>query len=198
MNVLRVTASLLNSWLYATDDEATEAQWLGFLATLAREKRPKSKAMLEGIAFEDYVNRYVQENVLPEPPLAHTVRAMGERLKGGQLQVRAEKKIAVGGTDVLLVGIADCLKAGIISDIKRVQKYEYGKYQQSAQHPMYMELFPEALRFDYLIFDGTYSYREPYRRGDYPPIEQTIKAFFDYLHGAGLWELYQEHWSEAE
>ena len=168
MSVLRITASLLNSWLYATDNEAPEGSYERFLATLERAKELKSKAMLEGTAFEEAINEYVTAGTLPEPPLAHTVRAMGDRLKGGQLQVRAEKILHIAGVDTFLVGIADCLKAGIISDIKRVQRYEYGKYQHSAQHPMYMELFPEALRFDYLIFDGSYSYMEQYRRGGLP------------------------------
>ena len=95
---------------------------------------------------------------------------------------------------MLLVGIADCLKCGIIYDIKRVQRYEYGKYQHSTQHPMYLELFPEAMRFDYLIFDGSYCYREQYRRGDFVPIRQTAEGFLKYLEDADLMETYQEHW----
>ena len=59
---------------------------------------------------------------------------------------------------------------------------------------MYMELFPEALRFDYLIFDGKYCYMEQYRRGDFEPIHCTIKAFLEYLDGAELMETYQKNW----
>ncbi len=196
--LLRMTASLLNSWLYAVDSEAPEGSFERFLGTLEREMGTKTRAMLEGIAFEDAINAYVTSGTLPEPPLAHTVRAMGDRLRGGQLQVRVEKDVRIAGQDVRLVGIADCVKAGVITDIKRVQRYEYGKYQHSAQHPMYMELFPEALRFDYLIFDGAYSYLEQYRRGDFQPIQQTVKSFYDYLQGAGLWDTYEKNWREAE
>ena len=83
---------------------------------------------------------------------------------------------------------------GIITDIKRPMHYEYGKYCQSTQHPMYMELFPEALRFDYLIFDGAYCYREPYRRGDFVPIHDSIRAFVRYLNDADLMETYKKFW----
>ena len=118
----------------------------------------------------------------------------GQRCRGGQLQAREEKPVHWGSMELLLVGVADCLKCGIIYDIKRVQRYEYGKYQHSAQHPMYLELFPEAMRFDYLIFDGSYCYREQYRRGDFVPIRQTAEAFLKYLEDANLMETYQEHW----
>ena len=53
---------------------------------------------------------------------------------------------------------------------------------------------PEALRFDYLIFDGKYCYMEQYRRGDFEPIHGTIKAFLEYLDGAELMETYQKNW----
>jgi hypothetical protein len=57
-----------------------------------------------------------------------------------------------------------------------------------------MELFPEAIRFDYLIFDGTYCYREQYRRGDFQPIQEHAAAFVRYLEAAGLMETYKNLW----
>lgn len=196
MSRVKVTASLLNSWLYATDCEATDAQYESFLSTLAQAKTPPTSAMLEGIAFEDKINAYVLTGALDEQ--REVVKAFGDRLIGGQLQVRWEQPERISGVDVLLVGVADCVKAGVISDIKRVQRYEYGKYQHSPQHPMYMKLCPTALKFDYLIYDGAYCYSETYRRGDYSPIEQTIETFFHFLRGADLWGIYEKHWKTED
>lgn len=204
MSRYKLTCSLLNNWMYATDPEADEKAFVRFLDTLERRKQPKSRAMQAGIDFEDSINRYVRDE-LPDTSRAEmngdTIRAViqfGNRCRGGQLQVREEKAITLAGMDIDLVGIADCLKCGILYDIKRVQRYEYGKYQFSAQHPMYMELFPEAIRFDYLIFDGTYCYREQYRRGDFEPIQDIGKRFLRYLEDAGLMGTYKEHWRVNE
>ena len=193
----KMTHSLLESWRRATDPDAEESAFGDFLDTLERKKRQKTKAMQDGIDFETSVTRYINNEAPDSDKSGEEIRAIaqfGNRLCGAQLQVREEKEIKVCGREILLVGVADALKAGILSDIKRVQRYEYGKYQFSTQHPMYMELFPESLRFDYLIFDGKYCYMEQYRRGDFEPIHGTIKAFLEYLDGAELMETYQKNW----
>ena len=193
----KMTHSLLESWRRATDPDADESAFGVFLDTLERKKRQKTKAMQDGIDFETAVTRYINNEAPDSDKSGEEIRAIaqfGNRLCGAQLQVREEKEIKVCGHEILLVGVADALKAGILSDIKRVQRYEYGKYQFSTQHPMYMELFPEALRFDYLIFDGKYCYMEQYRRGDFEPIHGTIKAFLEYLDGAELMEIYKKNW----
>ena len=194
----RLTHTLLESWRRATDPEADETAFASFLDMLERKKKPKSAAMKTGIEFESAVNQYIRnEPVILEDE--KTVKAMvqfGNRLRGAQLQVRAETPVEIDRIPFLLVGVADALHAGIISDIKRPLRYEYGKYFDSTQHPMYMELFPEALRFDYLIFDGSYCYREQYRRGDFQPIHDTIRAFARYLNDADLMDTYKKFWEE--
>lgn len=193
----KMTHSLLESWRRATDPDADESAFGDFLDELERKKRQKTKAMQDGIDFETAVTRYINNEAPDSDKSGEEIRAIaqfGNRLCGAQLQVRDEKEIKVCGREILLVGVADALKAGILSDIKRVQRYEYGKYQFSTQHPMYMELFPESLRFDYLIFDGKYCYMEQYRRGDFEPIRVTIKAFLEYLDGAELMETYKKNW----
>ena len=193
----KMTHSLLERWRRATDPDAEESAFGDFLDTLERKKRKKTKAKQDGIDFETAVTRYINNEAPDSDKSGEEIRAIaqfGNRLRGAQLQVREEKEIKVCGREILLVGVADALKAGILSDIKRVQRYEYGKYQFSTQHPMYMELFPEALRFDYLIFDGKYCYMEQYRRGDFEPIHGTIKAFLEYLDGADLMDTYKKNW----
>ena len=198
----KLTHSLLESWNRATDPDASEEQFKDFLVTLERQPRPTTRAMLEGIAFESMVNDFARKQIINidgmDPRTFAAVHGFGTRLHGACLQVKADRLVRIGRLPILLVGVADALHAGIISDIKRVQRYEYGKYAQSTQHPMYMELFPEAIRFDYLIFDGTYCYREQYRRGDYRPIQETAGAFLRYLEDSGLMETYQKHWEVKE
>ena len=193
----KMTHSLLESWRRATDPDADETAFGVFLNTLEKKKKPRTSAMQNGIDFENRIMHFCKNETQDADLTSEEIRAIyqfGNRIKNAQLQIREEKEIKVCGREILLLGVADALKAGILSDIKRVQRYEYGKYQFSTQHPMYMELFPEALRFDYLIFDGKYCYMEQYRRGDFEPIQGTIKAFLEYLDGAELMETYQKNW----
>lgn len=196
----RLTHSLLEKWLRCTDpDTATDESFKAFLDALERKPSPRSPAMQAGIDFEDRISAVVNGQAEQSGRETAEDKAVGQiarLLHGSQLQVREEKSVNIHGMDILLVGVADAVKAGIVYDIKRVQRYEYGKYQFSTQHPMYMELFPEAMRFTYLIFDGQYMYREDYRRGDFDPIELTAAAFLRYLDGAGLMDTYKEHWRE--
>lgn len=194
----RLTHTLLESWRRATDPESDEDDFASFLNLLERKKTPKTPAMKTGIAFETAINRYVSSQTvdIEDERMLKAVTQFGNRLRGAQLQVRAELPVEIEKIPFLLVGVADALYAGIISDIKRPTRYEYGKYSLSTQHPMYMELFPEATRFDYLIFDGAYCYREQYRRGDFAPIHDTIRAFVRYLNDADLMEVYQKYWEE--
>lgn len=194
----RLTHTLLESWRRATDPEADETAFASFLDLLERKKKPKSAAMKTGIEFESAVNQYIRNEpvVIEDEKAMKAMTQFGNRLRGAQLQVRAETPVEIDRIPFLLVGVADALHAGIISDIKRPMRYEYGKYFDSTQHPMYMELFPEALRFDYLIFDGSYCYREQYRRGDFQPIHDTIRAFARYLNDADLMDTYKKFWEE--
>ena len=201
MSVYRLTASLLNSWLRATDPDAEGNEYADFLADLGREQRPTGPAAQMGIDFENTVDQASQgiydKTEEPSADLAAAI-AFGNRLKGAGYQVKAMKQTEVCGVPLNLVGIADFVKAGVITDIKRVMRYEYGKYQNSVQHPMYMELWPEAIRFDYLIWDGKYAYAETYRRGDFEPVTGTIQRFLNYLDAAGLTYTYFSHWKEKE
>jgi len=186
------------------DPESVGSEYEDFLADLGREKRPTSPAAQAGIDFEELVHRasIVGGNVLAagQEPTAEEAAAIsyGWRLKGAAYQVKAMKPVEINGLPINLVGIADFIKAGIITDIKRVQRYEYGKYQFSAQHPMYLELWPEALRFDYLIWDGAYSYMEQYRRNDCESILDIGSRFLRYLEQAELMDIYQSKWKEKE
>ena len=103
-------------------------------------------------------------------------------------------RLRVAGLDFQLYGVCDYVKAGVIYDIKRVQRYEYGKYLHSPQHPMYLHLLPGASKFTYLIFDDANTYAETYRRGDFEPIEDTISHFINWLLANGHINNYFTHW----
>lgn len=192
----RVTHSLLESWRRATDAE-TATGIDEFVQTLRRIPKPQTEAMLKGIEFEREITeivtnggrvvRGVEDNV---------ILSFAKKLAGSTPQVRAEKKVVVRNKPLLLVGIADFVRAGIIFDTKRVGRYEYGKYVDSTQHPMYFELFPEARRFDYLIYDGKFAYTETYRPSDCAPITDTIGQFLDFLRDTCLLSIYEQYWEE--
>lgn len=197
-----MTQSLLNSWVYwkNADDRYTDSAWESFLATLRLEPKDKTAAMQKGIDFENDINTLVESGEAnPLPPEAgkwdKAVNRFARICKGGQSQVPVSGEICVNGMDLVLYGVCDYVKAGIIYDIKKVTRYEYGKYLDSPQHPMYLHLIPEAKRFDYLVFDGSFCYRETYRRGDFQPIETTIAQFLRFLRESGHMDDYKDHWA---
>lgn len=167
-----------------------------FLATLRREPSENTAAMQDGRLFESMCNG-IANGVPVECDDADWLKAAqkyGSKIKGAVQQVRVEATKRIGETDYRLVGVADAVRAGQVFDIKKVVRYEYGKYADSTQHPMYFELMPGATRFDYLIFDGKMCYTETYRRGDFTPIETTIAEFERFLKSVGLWETYKTNW----
>lgn len=198
-----MTQSLLNSWIYwqNADDRYEARAYASFLATLRREEKAPTKAMQTGIKFEDDINALVASGLIsPLAPdadkWAKAVIRFARICEGGQSQVPVSGELRIAGMDLVLYGVCDYVKAGQIFDIKKVSsKYEYGKYYNSPQHPMYLHLIPEAKRFDYLIFDGTFCYRETYRRCDCKPIQQTISEFMQYLRESGHMDDYRAHWA---
>lgn len=198
-----MTQSLLSSWTHylAADEEHTQAACDSFVSTLRREKKEPTKAMSDGILFEDMVNRLVAGKQIDDAPNAKWGAAacrFAGRCAGGLSQVPVTGDLSVSGMDFCLYGICDYVKAGLIMDIKKVTRYEYGKYQNSPQHPMYLRLLPEAKRFDYLIFDGANCHVETYRREDCKPVEQTVSEFIRFLDDTGGLDIYKQFWSMNE
>lgn len=99
----------------------------------------------------------------------------------------------------LCYGILDALCAGVISDVKYKQKSFgsldlAGNYLDSAQHPMYFYIVPEAYEFRYLVSDGTDLYKEVYRRGECRDIAEIITDFISSITSLGLLDEYKRHW----
>jgi hypothetical protein len=196
-----VTPSLLNSWKYVyesrrilaasrgdwdeeTMDAAEERAMADFRKALSREREAPSPAMLRGMEYEDATYRGETD--------------CSPIVEGGAFQIVGTKKATVMGEDYLLYGRLDCLKCGMVYDIKRVSHYEAGKYKWSAQHGFYLTLFPEAWGFEYLAFDGKRLHRERYWRDECRPTEAEIAEFAAWLKLNGLWAEYEDKWKSRE
>lgn len=196
-----MTHSLLSSWLYAMksspyEDLTSERDAYGdFLKTLRREPTETTQAMQNGIDFENMVTDIVNGvEVDSDEKWYDAACKVAKIVIGGQLQYKAKKRITVSGVPILLYGRLDVLKAGEIIDIKFSSGYERGKYFDSTQHPVYLELIPEAYQFTYLITNGSDVWKETYRREETHSMIPTIEYFLSYLKESGLWEEYAKHW----
>lgn len=206
-----ITQSLLSAWLYlfnCSEDNSEEAR-KAFLASLRREATEQSEEMLRGISFEDAVNAYLYgDNEAPERHAAEyskrggeaeeaeCVRKVAEIMRGGTYQLTAYKDKNIAGIDFLLMAKCDWVTAGIIKDCKRVTNYEPGKYLNSVQHPMYLEVLDTAYRFDYVVCDGSDVYTtDSYTRADIPQtIEEIIIQFVNFLKEENLLQTYFKYW----
>ena len=195
---LRITQSLLGAFDYSFK---REDGWEDFLSTLNRERKPPNKAMLEGTRFEGVLNSVLDGEAIPKGHEWYKpIRQLSRYLDGSQKQVTIFKDIEVDGEKILLHGVLDFLKAGVVYDTKYSPPYGTSKqnnivkYLNSPQHPMYMELVPEAREFQYLICDGKFVYMERYPRDIIEPIQPRIKQFLDFLKAHNLYKIYSEKW----
>ncbi len=206
-----ITQSLLSAWMYmfnCSEDNSEQARE-DFLTSLRRESGDQSTEMLRGISFEDAVNAYLNgDETAPEEHAevfskrgaekaeADCVRKVAEIMRGATYQLTAYKDKRIAGIDFLLMAKCDWVKAGVIYDCKRVTNYEPGKYFESVQHPMYLEVIDTAYSFKYIVCDGTDVYTSDcYTRYDIPQsIEQIIFQFVQYLKSENLLETYFKYW----
>lgn len=194
-----ITPSLLNSWAYIwacrkavreaesdlvsiedKRDEASDRAFGEFVKALNREPVPDNEYLRRGREYEEATYR-------------GETRASPFVL-GGRFQVAGKKKVAVDGMPFLMYGRLDCLKGGIISDIKRVSVYKPPKYLDSWQHGFYLELFPEAYKFEYLVDDGNALHIETYYRDQCRKTESGIREFIRFLKQYDLLGTYMEKW----
>ncbi len=201
---LLMTHSLLSSWRYLMQenpyDDATQedTSMEEFLRVLRREPTPTNEAMQNGIDFENLVTDIVNNQPREGAKWYEAAEKVARYVRGGQLQLVAQKKMEISGEEFLLYGRLDALKAGKIFDIKFSKGYDRGKYFESTQHPMYMELVPEAESFTYLVSNGTDVWTEEYRRDETVPIWPVIQEFLWWLKLSGNFDIYKEHWGEKK
>ena len=189
---VRVTQTLLSSfeWVFKKDDGYED-----FLRTLNREKTPPTKAMLDGIRFENCLNSVLNGEVISKDHEWYTpIMEMSTELWKSQQQVTLFKETQIEDQTFLLHGVLDYLRAGHIWDCKFSKTYHLNKYLDVPQTSMYLELVPEAFDFTYIICDGKYVYRERYPRDIVQPIEPKIKNFMIFCKKQDLWNTYIEKW----
>lgn len=192
MTRVRITQSLLSAWEWSfKKDDGYE----DFLRTLNREKKPPTKAMLDGIKFENVLNSVLNGEQIPDDhEWKFPITEMAQELSGSQQQVSIFRDIFVDGQPILLHGVLDYLHAGHIYDCKYSKTYHLNKYLTSPQTPMYLALVPEAKDFTYIISDGKWVYRERYPRDIVPPIEIEIREFLTYCKQHELYETLVQKW----
>ena len=187
-----ITQSLLSSWQYGLSDER---YYEDFLKALRNERTPPTKAMLDGIRFENVLNEVLNgATIEPAHEWYKPIMQLAEELDGAQQQVALYKDVVIDGICFVLYGKLDFLKAGIIYDTKFSKTYKVGKYFCSPQHPMYFALVPEAFEFQYKISDGEHVYTETYYPEDAYPIEGMIRNFMTFLERMNLIETYMANW----
>jgi hypothetical protein len=196
-NKCLITQSLLSSWLYTYK---TDSGYMDFLKALRKEPVQPTKAMLDGIRFENVLNAVLNgKEIEPTHEWYKPIMEIYPTLVGSQQQVSASKDVTIDGVPFVLYGKLDYLKAGIIYDTKYSPRYpskgNANNYIDSPQHPMYFALVPEAMEFQYKICDGKYIYTETYRPDEVEPIERTIKHFMDFLDKQDLVSVYTKKWA---
>lgn len=197
-----ITQSLISAWAYCYDcyEASEESATEDFMRTLRREPSERTQAMQNGLNFEREV--YAAAASMERTPhelWEPGIQAVANVIRGAQVQVRLSREIEVGGMTLLVYGILDALKAGVIYDVKFVNKdfskvELAGKYLNSAQHPFYFYIVPEAHEFDYLVSDGQDLYKETYYRGQVRSAESIIDEFIRSISSSGLLPLYKEKW----
>ena len=203
-----LTQSLLSAYAYMFDcyEGGEDDAKVAFEQALLRIKSPPTEAMQNGIDFENIVYALASGNVQQLPCgliEAHKwypgAKAISDRLVGSQFQVRVSRSIVIDGTEYLIYGVLDALKAGVIYDVKFKNKAFRslelaGSYRESPQHPFYFYIVPEAYEFQYLVSDGEDLYVETYRPNECPTAEDIIRPFLDYLRSNGLMDTYRQNW----
>ena len=109
--------------------------------------------MQAGIDFENDIKKACYGKVIGDL----CVMEIAKIVMGGLWQQRISRELESD----LVYGIADVIKRDTIYDIKSVNHYEPGKYEENIQHLIYMYA-AEIPNFEYLISDGENVYVETY------------------------------------
>lgn len=197
-----ITQSLLSAWSYAHTcfESYAEEAYEEFLNALNRIPKETTPEMQNGIDFENEVYKEAAGTPrVPHPSWENGIKAVATAIKGAQTQVKAQRECTVGNKTLLVYGILDALKAGVISDVKFSNKSFgsaelAGKYLNASQHSAYFYIVPEAYRFDYLVSDGEDLYTETYTRSNTRPFEEIAAEFLNSIEAMGLMSVYEEKW----
>lgn len=197
-----ITKTLIESWnyLHSCYEGCEEDAMADFLKTLNREPVEDNEAMANGREFENEVYKEASGIArIPHPKWENGIKRVATVINGAQTQVKAYNELTVAGTDLLVYGVLDALKAGTIYDVKFINKSFgsaelAGKYLDCSQHPAYFYIVPEAQKFVYLVSDGEDLYTETYTPHNTRPFAEIAKEFIESLEAMNLLETYKEKW----
>jgi hypothetical protein len=195
---LLITASLLNSWDWylKSSDDRSDAALAELVTTLKREPIPDNEAMMAGRAFEDAVTSFCTNGI--EPPddsFGDCVREVAEYCRGRIFQFKSSKPATIAGEEYLLYGRIDVFGGPWIDDIKFGQNFDVGKYRDSAQTKMYLELEDGPIGMRYLFSDGSSVWIDEYRREDIGSIIPVVREFRSWIRAFPEYEsIYIDKW----
>jgi len=193
-----ITPTLLNSWSYYLNSE--EPDDASILATIRKAKMDPTPAMEQGNKFEADVFAWVDgyRCELMNDYWA-CVEEIAAKVTGGVRQLRVSKEIVVDGQAYLLYGKVDHVAGPRGSDLKWTGNYEFPKFKDTAQHPVYLECLPNVPMFQYLISDGRRVYEERYFRQECPPAAQLVRDMIGHLRQwPEAWTEFDQNWRAYE
>lgn len=185
-----ITPSLYSSVMYWRKREEGDKQEL---LDLIDHKPPETTEVMQaGIDFEEDVLRVCNGDYVSPDSVANEV---ADIVKGSLWQVPIQTEVEVDGHPLKIFGRMDCLKRDWIYDIKRVLRYEQGKYYDSIQHLSYMKS-QDLKKFQYLVKCGNNLYTETYYWDDTSEklLQQRAIDFIHWLKSVNLYDRYAEHW----
>lgn len=187
-----ITPSLYSSVTYWKKREDGDMQEL--LDLLYHKPPETTEVMQAGIDFEDEVQR-VCASCGTYRSADEVANEVADIVQGCLWQVPIRTEVVVEGKPLVIIGRMDCLKRDWIYDIKRVLRYEQGKYYPSIQHLAYMKA-TGLNKFKYLVKCGNSLYTEQYQGGDLAEqlLQQRAADFIHWLKSVSLYDRYAEHW----
>ncbi len=191
-----LTPTLLNNWIYYinSSDSYEEKAKEAFFNCLNKIKTELTPEMLRGLEYEDKVYHLANGYQIEASDI--TIKEIAGIVKGGLFQIPlCRSLINYKELEIYLYGICDVIKQNIIYDIKRVSKYDVGKYLKSVQHKIYLAC-SNADTFSYLISDGKNVYKEEYFKSQkmLKELKGTVYEFLNWLDTNNLLEKYLELW----
>lgn len=185
-----ITPSFYSSVMYWKKKEESDIQEL--LDLLDHKPPETTEIMQAGIDFEDDVLKVCNGGYVSEDNVANEI---AEIVKGALWQVPIKTQVEVDGKPLLIFGRMDCFKRDWIYDIKRVLRYELGKYYDSIQHLSYMKA-RDTKKFQYLVKCGNSLYTETYYWDNNSDdlLRQRASDLIHWLKSINLYDRYAEHW----
>lgn len=184
----KITATLLNSWLYYLSSNQPLEE---FLKVLKKEPMEDEKGYLQrGLEFE---NEVLNKNITEINNVLKDMRCY-QLKKHKDLNVKIDNDII----NIRVVGVADFIYKNCVFDIKRVSIYNLGHYlTDTTQHYIYSMLF-NVKHFKYLIYDNDNDLHiESYDEDIEISTNETIRVienFLKFLKINKLYMLYVKNW----